>query len=363
MLPQIYYDKIELVFSDRGAIFVKPTMQDVADLARVSRATVSRVLRGSANVSPEKQEIVLSAVEELGYKPHKKTRIISELLVYVSSSQVEDPFSALIMEGIHLGIRTYKAKLIVEELNDNSPKSFCSHIDANDIHGIIIVGHMNFVDTDFAKIQKERIPVVLVQGAADSDVFSYVTIEERKAMMQTIQELVNLGHKQIAFIDGPKQDSSYQERLRSYKLGLLSARLSVESNLITAAEGWDRDSGYRTCKSLLKSGSPTAIITANDQLALGVYRALKELGCRIPEDISVVGFGDLDVAQHATPPLNTIAAPFISLGKWTVSLLCTLIEDKELPSTRLNLPALYKKRHSVGKANHQQRIWKHISTE
>ncbi|NMB38855.1 MAG: LacI family transcriptional regulator [Firmicutes bacterium] len=327
---------------------MKPTMQDVADLAQVSRATVSRVLGDSANVSPHKRALVLEAVQKLGYEPHKKIRTSPDILMCVSSGYEKDSFYSRIIDGVRLGIRSNRAKLIIEQPK-KSLNGYSFSI-AQSVQGVIILGNIELSDSEYTRLQKQQIPVVVINGAAELDNFSYVVIEERKTMIQVIQELVNLGHQNIAFIHGPKHDLVHQERLRFYKLGLLCSDLSVNTELIVFAAGKCKSSGYQAAKQLLRTTSPTAVIAANDQLALGVYDALYELGFKVPEDISVVGFGDLEIAQRAEPPLSTISVPLLSMGMWAVSILCAFIRHQKISSIRLSVPTSYVRRQSVSKA-------------
>lgn len=329
---------------------MKPTMQDVADLAQVSRATVSRVLGESASVSPHKRALVIEAVQKLGYEPHKKFRTNPGILMCVPLDYENDLFYSHIIEGVHLGIHSNRAKLIIEQPRGSSA-GYSFNLTKN-VQGIIIMGNLALRDSQYAELQKQQIPTVIVNGAAESDEFSYIGIDERKTMIQVIQELVDLGHQKIAYIYGPSHDPIHQERLRFYKLGLLCSNLSVDNDLIRSAVGRCSDSGYQAAKQLLKTASPTAIMAANDQLALGVYRALHELRFKVPENISVVGFGDLEVARKIEPPLSTISVPLLSMGMWAASILCAFIRDQKTSNVRLSVPTNYIRRQSVAKADY-----------
>ena len=328
---------------------MKPTMQDVAGLDKVSRATVSRVLADSANVSQDKRAVVLEAVRKLGYKPHKKIRNQHQVVVCVSPTQQTDPFYCDIIKGIQEGIRIHRAKHHLEILeNEQLPEPTSNAL--GQAEGLLIIGNVQMTEQQSTQLHNNNIPAVVIHGVGSSEFHSYVGIDERRAMIETISELVQLGHKRIAYIHGPEGDIDHQERLRAFKLGLLSAHLSVDPQLIIFSSDWDQAGGYAAAKRLFTSASPSAVITANDQMALGVYRAVEEAGLKVPHDISVVGYGDLDIAKHASPALSTISVPLESMGKWAVALLCAKIADQDLSPVRLTVPASYHKRNSVARA-------------
>lgn len=335
---------------------MKPTMQDVADLAQVSRATVSRVLADSANVSQDKRAIVLAAVQKLGYKPHKKFRNQHRLFICISPTQKTDPFSHDIIKGIKTGIHTFRAKHDIEFLGEEQasadqrlPASILDPLGQAD--GLVILGILPLTEQQLL-LHDRKIPAVIIHGVGSSEVFSYIGIDERRAMLEIVSELAQLGHKRIGYIHGPEDCLDHQERLRAFKLGLLSSRLPVDSSLVVFSSDWDQESGYKAASALLTTAAPSAIITANDQLALGVYRAAEELGWKIPEELSVVGFGDLACAQHAQPPLSTISVPLESIGKWAVALVCANIADSDFSPVRLTVPASYRRRNSVAGVNY-----------
>lgn len=340
---------------------VKPTMQDVADLAQVSRATVSRVLADSPNVSQDKRAQVLEAVRKLGYKPHKKLRPRYQMLICISPTQKTDPFHEQILDGIQDVVRTYKLKLSRLQLQADSsrqphrqfPPSMAKAV--SQAQGLIILGNIPMSEQQYLHLHQNGIPTVIIYGIGNSQLCSYVGIDERRAMIEIVSELMQLGHKNIAYIHGPEGNLDHRERLRAFKLGVLSAHLADSLKLIIQANSWDRQGGYEAAVRLLTSYKPSAIITANDLMALGAYRAVKEAGFRIPEDVSVVGFGDLECAKNADPPLSTIAVPLRSIGKWAAALLHTKIVEQELAPVRLTVPTVFRQRDSTAQAKMNNR--------
>jgi len=340
---------------------VKPTMQDVADLAQVSRATVSRVLADSPNVSMDKRTLVLEAVEKLGYQPHKKLRPRYQLLLCIAPAQRTDPFHEHIFEGIQDAIRTHKLKLSKLQLQANTskhshkqfPPSMARAI--SKAQGLIFLGNIPMSEQQYLHLYQNKIPAVIIHGIGNSQLCSYIGIDERRAMIEVVNELTQLGHRRIAYIHGPEANLDHQERLRAFKLGVLSAHLADSLKLIALATSWDQQGGYEAARRLLTTHAPSAIITANDLIALGAYKAVKEAGLRIPEDISVVGFGDLDCAKDADPPLSTITVPLQSLGKWAVALLYTKIADRDLAPARLTVPTIYRSRQSTAQTSTSMR--------
>lgn len=316
---------------------MKPTMEEVAELAQVSRATVSRVLSDSTKVSAAKRRSVLDAVEKLGYEPLKQSSIRVPIMVAASSSPGWERFYDRILEGIEEAAITEKVVIDSQE---------------KDSKGYILLGNASLSSFDFPSFKAANAPVVIIDGLLANDEYSSIGIEERKVMIEVIQTLVNLGHRQIAFIGGPEHDIMRQERLRAYKLGILAARLSVNNDFIYQALNWDQESGYYGVKELLSRCLPTAIVVANSHLALGVYDGIIEKGLRIPKDISVVAFDDLNLCNDTNPPMSTITVPLFSMGKWAVTILSGLINDPGRCPVRLNVPAVFCPRQSIGRVNY-----------
>lgn len=331
---------------------MKPTMQDVADFARVSRATVSRVLADSVNVSPDKRALVLEAVQKLGYRPHKKMRTNIQILVGAAPAQENDPFYAEIVCGIERGLKINRVRMHMELSQERFVDAIANACE--EFHGVLLIGNANLHERVHNYLKQHNIPMVVIHGVGGAERYTYVNIEERRAMIEIISELAQLGHTDIAYIHGPNTDINYQERIRAFKLGMLSAHLSVNPQFIVYAPGWDEESGLQAAVQLLTDRRPSAIITANDLLAMGVYQALNQAGLKIPQDVSVIGFGDLECAKHMRPPLNTIAVPLQSIGEWAVASLCAQINDENLSPARLTVPTVYRKRQSVAKANRNQ---------
>lgn len=297
---------------------MKPTMEDVAELAQVSRATVSRVLSERALVSPAKRELVLAAVAKLGYKPHKKTYTNLKIGVVISEDQQNNPFYEPIIAGIHQGIYGKGKVLIYSDFSSS----------LTDIDGIITIGSCDYPQNFLEKLQEAELPAVMIGGSQDLDGFSTILIEERKAMIQVVQALVRLGHEKIAFVSNSLLDITSQERIRAYKLALLCNQLSVDNQLIITDSEIEK---------LLLSSKPSAIITVNDQVALALYEVASKLGFNIPQDLSVVGFGDIELALQASPRLSSVAIPYESMGKWAISLLTAKVNDQELTPVKLSV--------------------------
>ena len=335
---------------------MKPTMQDVADLAQVSRATVSRVLADSPNVSMDKRALVLDAVQKLGYKPHKQLRPRYQLLVWIAPNQKTDPFYEHILQGIQNAIRTHKLKLSVlqpQAFSAKNPQRQFPPAMAKAIaqaQGLIVLGNLPLSDEHYMYLHQNGMPAVIIHGTGNSQLCSYIGIDERRAMIEAVNTLVRLGHRRIAYIHGPEDNLDHQERLRAFKLALLSAHLAESLPMIVLANNWGQQGGYEAARQLLTTTVPSAMITANDLMALGVYKAVREAGLRIPDDVSVVGFGDLKCAGEADPKLSTVSVPLQSIGGWAVALLYSKLADSDLTPVRLTVPTVFRSRGSTARA-------------
>ncbi|GIP22869.1 LacI family DNA-binding transcriptional regulator [Paenibacillus sp. J22TS3] len=319
------------------------TIKEIAKLANVSSATVSRVLNNdtSLSVGEETRDRIFDIAEKMQYKPHRVKRMKKEselstkqvgLLLWVSpDDEKEDTYFSEIRQSIERRC---------EELNLNIGRMVRgNYVDASafqDMDGLIIVGSVDIEDIE--RIFPDRKSVVLVNHLLDVRGYDSVKINFRQAVEEVVEHFYRLGHREIGMITGHE----YLYKLGPNKKGqtLLDARqrhfeqLMKEKGLYNpeyvVTGDWSTASGYETMKELLsKPKRPTACFIGNDPMAIGALRALHESSVKVPEEMAVVGFDDIEVSAFVNPPLSSIKVHPVQIGRTAVQLLLERLEGRE----------------------------------
>lgn len=321
-----------------------PTMKDVARLAGVSVQTVSCVVNGTGSISTRTRQRVLRAIDELNYRPDpiarsmrtRQTRLIGLLVL-----DITNPVHSVIAEAVESAAHANGYKVILYNVS-NSPERERESLEAvaeGLVDGLVIV---NSVDRErtLRFLAEEEILSVLIDCQSDFTVPT-VMVDNVQAGYVATEHLIRLGHRRIAHISGSAPMIISQQRLEGYRRALADHGLTYERvvYLMKASWDWDFGSGYRAMRELLEGDPrPTAVFAASDQMAIGAYRAIVEAGLRIPQDISVVGFDDIEAAAYATPPLTTIRQPFTDMAASAVATLLRLMDGQRAEETLHILP-------------------------
>jgi len=318
------------------------TSQDVADLAGVSRTTVSFVLNNvkGMNISSETRQKVLEAAERLSYIPDasaqalasRRTKAIGLVMTRSPHHIATDAFLPQIIGGLMDVVKERKLRLLMESVDvEHQDRAYLELARAKHIDGMILLTP-RIDDAGLKKLEQVDIPTVLMGEIAGTNLYS-VDVDNRLAAQKAVDYLIKLGHTRIACItNAPRNFTSGFDRMLGYKDALLSAGISFDERLIRYGD-FDPQSGYKQMKSLLSGRLFTAVFVASDNVAIGAKAALREAGLRVPEDISMIGFDDIPWAQFSDPPLTTIRLPAQKLARTACVVLMDLLQGKE-PSTR-----------------------------
>ena len=312
------------------------TLKDVSKLAGVSIKTVSRVINNSRYVKKETKERVLEIIEELNYKPDYFARNLKRKRSNVIGYIIPDftnQFFGLVFNGIEKEFKKAGYNLLVsnsdgeEELEEKSIDVLIS----NRVEGIIFAS--TGLSGEYVKKQIEtfRIPFVLIDNKLKGVKMNCVLHDNIKGAEILTDHLIKV-HNQtnIAFITGPIHETSSKRRLEGYKNSLLRNNIEINDNFIKIGE-WNNSSGYKLIKELFsQKEKATSIFTASSTMALGVLKALKEIGLKVPEDIRLVSFDNLDFTEATQPPLTTINKVEEKIGKEAANMLLRKIKDKDL---------------------------------
>jgi DNA-binding LacI/PurR family transcriptional regulator len=317
-----------------------PAMTDVARLAGVSHQTVSRVLNDHPSVRPGTRDRVLSAIDELGYRRNTAARtlvtgrsqtlglITFDTTLYGPASTVYGIEQAARQAGYFVSIASLPA------LDRASVQAAVDRLVAQSVDGIMIVAPLVSAAAAVATLPR-HLPVVSVQGGPDGHV-AQVVVDHESGARQATRHLIGLGHRTVWHIAGPSGWIESRQRLAGWRDALREAGLRPRSPLVG---DWSARSGYELGTRLVRARGLTAVFVANDQMALGLLRALHEAGRRVPDDVSVVGFDDIPEAAYLNPPLTTVPQDFAEVGRHSFALLRDQLAGNPSAGARVIVPA------------------------
>ncbi len=333
------------------------TLEEVGQLAGVSRSTVSRVVNGHPSVSTGVRERVWSVIRETGYQPHaaarslvtRRTRIIGVIIPESVARLFVDPFFPLLLGGItatcnargyHLMLSLFNGPANPEELYRRLVHS--GHLDG------VVVASARLDDPLVSRLLQDEVPFILVGRHVDERV-RYVDADNVRGACMAVEHLIRLGHRRIATITGPLSTPAGADRLAGYRQALEASRLALCDDLVVEGD-FTKGSGATGMQRLLPS-QPSAVFCASDFMAIGALEVIRDAGLRVPDDIALVGFDDVPVATAVEPALTTVRQPIEGLGTMAAELLLNLVEnppDGQAPGQRIVLPAKLVVRDSCG---------------
>ncbi|HET9306137.1 MAG TPA: LacI family DNA-binding transcriptional regulator [Candidatus Sulfotelmatobacter sp.] len=327
------------------------TMRQIAQRAKVSIGTVSHVINDTATVREKLRERVLEAIRSLGYQPSQLARGLrrnqTSMLVMIIPD-VTNPFFPAVIRGVE--DVAYKSSLRLVLCNtDNDPRKELSYL--NEMRAYRPAGWLVIpsVDSEIANHFRADAgpPVVCLDRQPSGWRGDVALVANEEGAYKATCHLLRMGHRQLAVITGPLHLANAVERLEGFKRALAEAKVHLEPDYIQEAR-FERESGYQAAIRLLRMlPRPTGIFACNDLMALGVFLAARELGLRCPEDVSIVGFDNLDFAEFTAPALTTVHQPGYQLGTAAARLLLERMNGSTHPAKKIVLPSELKIRNSV----------------
>ncbi|KRV49485.1 LacI family transcriptional regulator [Wenjunlia vitaminophila] len=308
----------------------QPGMTDVARLAGVSAQTVSRTLAGHPNVQPKTRAKVLAAVEQLGYRKNNAARVLSSgrsRTIGVVTLQTNFYSRANLTCGIETAAREagYSVSTATTASLDTAAiEDAMTRLADQGVEGVILAVPLVHVSPRIEQLTRS-VPTITVDGSR-TPATEVVAVDQSLAARLATRHLIELGHENIWHVAGPGEWLDASSRCAGWRDTLEAEGLPVPPVL----EGdWTPASGYRNGLILGKIPDVTAVFVASDEMAFGVIRALHELGRKVPEDISVVGVDDIDLAEYCSPSLTTVAQPFAEMGALAVAHLMRHVADPD----------------------------------
>jgi LacI family transcriptional regulator len=314
------------------------TLRDVASAAGVHPATASRALNPGTRllVSEETAQRVVEAAERLGYRPNSVARSLRTRRSHTIGVLIPDlnnPLFPPIIRGIEdrLAEHGYVALIGNTDADPGKERLVFDQMRARHVDGFVLAT-ATLNSPILAEAAEAELSVVLMNRIAQDYPFSSVSVDNEQGVRAAVAHLVSLGHTRIGHIAGPQDISTGTTRLDGFREGMSSHGLAAAESQIVYASGYTVEEGLRCGRELLDGGGDlTAIVAANDMLAVGCYGALDELALRCPEDVSVIGFNDMRFVDRLRPPLSSVRFPHYQVGTEAARLLIERIEGGEGP--------------------------------
>ena len=331
----------------------RPTINDIARRVGLSKASVSRALNGKADVDPDTRARVLKAAERMGYVPSASARALSNgrsnclgLLV----PTLTWPWILEVLRGVAEEIERsgYSLMLYTTAAGEDSERAFMSQvIPAGAVEGLALVIPLGMVEY-FERLAKGGLPVVVVDDRGHYPDLPTVATTNVDGGRAATRHLVEQGRKRIAMLNGPHDFGCNRERLEGYKSALSEAGLRFDQRRVIDSD-FKESGGASAMRKLLDSDPQLdAVFVANDIMAFGAMRALRDAGRRVPDDVAIVGFDDIPPSALTHPPLTTIRQPLYEMGRTAASMVMAAIRGDRIEK-RVELPtSLVVRESSVG---------------
>jgi len=328
------------------------TIVDVARRARVSASTVSHVINGTRLVAPATRRRVEAAIEAAAYRPNALARSLRSGRSHALGLVLPDsgnPFFAELGREIQLAALAagYSVFLCNTENDPDKEQHSVNVLTRARVDGLVLVAVDERGDALRALV-RQKVPVVVMDRERPDLPLDTVLTDHRQGGRLATRHLLGLGHRRIGFIAGPTGLSPSELRVDGHRGALEEAGLAPEAALLRHGD-FHPESGRVAARALLAlPRPPTAILACNDLMALGVLRAAAEAGRRVPQDLAVVGYDDIELAAFTVPPLTTVAQPRREMGRAAVRLLVNRLASRGLAPQQVLLPVAVTVRQSCG---------------
>jgi len=338
---------------------MSPTLEEVAQLAGVSRSTVSRVVNDHPNVRPEVREQVWEVIRQVGYQPHavarslvtSRSHVIGMIIPEAVTTLFTDPFFPLLLRGATEACNSHQYQLMLSLFTANTDRQeiYQRILRSGYLDGAIVAS-ASLDDPLIPNLLRDQIPFVSV-GRRPNERIHYVDADNINGARMAVEHLIRLGHRRIATITGPLHMIAGQDRLSGYRQALEARGIPVEEGMIV--EGDFTESGGTAAMQRLLPASPSAVFVASDTMAVGALKALRQANRRVPQDIALVSFDDIPIASAIEPALTTVRQGIEQMGSMAVEVLLSVLEassEEETPAQRIVLPTELVIRASCGSA-------------
>ena len=329
----------------------KPTINDVARLAEVSKKTVSRVINKSPSLSPKTRAKVEQVIKDLGYVPNLQARALAlrrNFIIAVIHDNPNAQFLVNVQQGVLAGIADSDFAMMVQPFDFNAPTAeddIRGFLDRQRPYGVVMLPPISGPDT-VAELCREAGCRYVRMGSVQLDEPQHtVSSNDRECVAEAVTYLIEKGHKRIALIEGPQGFISPLERRAGFEDAMKAAGLPMDQDLLVPGE-YTFESGVEAGRKLLElDNPPTAIFACNDEMAIGAMITARRQGLLIPDDLSIAGFDDTPLSSHVWPPLTTVRWPIFEMSQLAAKKLIS--DDADAKQEPWLLPSTLMERGSV----------------
>lgn len=315
------------------------SIADIARIAGVSHTTVSRALRGSALISQETRERISRLASEMGYIPNAiaqslQTQRTKTIGLVVTS--IADPFLSDVVKGVEEVARGAEFSVLLSATH-NDPEQEMAVIETfhrRRVDGILVASSR--ITREYQhRLDRIQVPTVLINSQAESqaEMLHWVTVDDGMGARLAVEHLLSLGHRAIGYLGISSRPKSSKQRLEGYRAALSAAGIEVRDDWIVMSAGSEASHeedvaiGQAALPGLLSSGV-SAVFCYNDMTAIGVLLACREQGIAVPQELSVIGFDDIKMANYVAPALTTVSQPKLELGRKAAGVMLDLLENR-----------------------------------
>ena len=328
------------------------TLEDVARLTGVSPMTVSRVLNGKSGVAEATRKKVMEAINQVGYVPNlnaralagNRTKVLGMLVPDFSTQYVSELARGAGLAAIQGG---YELVLYTNSHHLETAYTHITLITRGLIDGLLVV-LPDISDVQLNSLHNIGLKMVVIDHRHDITYLPSVDSDNYRGTRLMMDHLLDLGHQRIGFITGRLDTDASLERLRAYKEGLQLRGIPTEEDLIKVGNFLQPDGVVAARELLHLTRPPTAIFASNDVMAIGAMDTIRDMGLRIPEDVSIAGFDDIPMASLFHPALTTVRQPLFEMGSAATKMMISLLSGVDIPTTRLELRTELVVRNSTG---------------
>lgn len=319
------------------------SLTDVARRAKVSIATVSRVINNSDKVVAETRAAVQKAMDELGYQPNRVARRLRQKggrrhLLGLILPDIQNPFFAEVARGVEDVAYANQFAVLLCNSDENLKKEafYLDVMRAESVDGVILPP-IAVQDSAVQKLADTGMPIVSVDRSLNSTSIDTVEVDNFQGAYEAVEHLIKLGHRRIGLIAGRPNLSTSRDRRRGYEEALVANRLTVRSEYVVVGDN-KQNSGHALADQLLsQTARPTALFVSNNLMAVGALEAIHKRKLRVPEDVALIGFDDLPWAEALDPPLTVVRQPAYEVGRAACEMLLKRLGDPNLPAAWLRL--------------------------
>ena len=309
------------------------TIKDIAKAAGVSHTTVSRALNGNPAISTQTTKRIRDLAQQMGYTPSAVAQsLLSQrtLTIGIVVTSIADPFFAQVVEGVEneASAAGYSVFLTTSHNDPQREIQVVSTLHRRRVDAVIVTSS-NVGGLYASELDQIQVPIVLINNQGEGKHLYSVSVDDQHGAKLATEYLISLGHRRIGYLGTHTRQKSNRRRLLGYQQALTEAGIELDESLVTMSEILIHVENEMLAFSTIMAAKPTAIVCYNDLMAIGVLNACRQHGVRVPEDMSVIGFDDIEYTTYVTPKLTSIRQPRYKMGELAMQMALALIADEQ----------------------------------